>query len=84
MPYYCYLLQCSDGSFYCGWTTNLEKRLACHNRGSASRYTRIRRPVKLVYYEECQDRSAAMKHERRIKSFSHSQKQVLVKKFNDG
>ena len=84
MSYFCYLLLCSDGSFYCGWTTNLEKRLACHNRGSGSRYTRTRRPVKLVYYAECQNRLAAMKYERKIKSLSHSQKQALVKKFNDG
>ena len=81
MKYFCYLLECSDGSFYCGWTINLEKRLGCHNHGKGARYTRCRLPVKLVYYEEFPDRSSAMKRERKLKRFSHSRKQKLIQGF---
>lgn len=52
---YTYILECADGSLYCGWTNNLEKRLAAHNAGTASKYTRTRRPVKIIYYEEFLD-----------------------------
>ena len=51
MSAYTYLLRCSDGTLYCGWTDNIEKRLAAHNSGKASKYTRSRLPVKLVYFE---------------------------------
>ena len=82
MKYFCYLLECSDGSFYCGWTVNLEKRLGCHNRGKGARYTRSRLPVKLVYYEEIPDRSSAMSRERKLKRFRHSKKQKLIQGFS--
>lgn len=52
MSNYTYILKCADGTFYCGWTNNLEKRLTAHNDGTAAKYTRTRRPVELVYYEE--------------------------------
>ena len=82
MKYFCYLLECSDGSFYCGWTINLKKRIDCHNRGKGARYTRCRSPVKLVYYEELPDCSSAMSRERKLKRFSHSKKQKLIQGFN--
>lgn len=49
---YTYILECSDGSFYTGWTNNLEKRINCHNKGKGAKYTRGRLPLKLVYFEE--------------------------------
>ena len=48
-----YILRCSDGSLYCGWTNDLERRLAAHNSGKGAKYTRSRRPVELMYTEEC-------------------------------
>jgi putative endonuclease len=80
MSYYCYILQCADGTFYTGWTTNLERRVSKHNQGHGARYTSARRPVHLVYAEELPDRSSAMCLERRIKRLSHSQKQHLIEK----
>ena len=62
-----YLLRCSDNSLYCGWTTDLEKRIEAHNSGRGAKYTKSRRPVELVYYEECESKSAAMKREWFIK-----------------
>ena len=84
MKYYCYLLECSDSSFYCGWTINLEKRIECHNRAKGARYTRSRLPVKLVYFEEFPDRFSAMSRERKLKRFSHSKKQKLIHGFSRG
>ena len=52
MSNYTYILKCADGTFYCGWTNNLDRRLSAHNAGTASKYTRTRRPVRLVYREE--------------------------------
>ena len=49
---YTYILKCADGSLYCGWTNNLEKRLSAHNAGTASKYNRTRRPVELAYFEQ--------------------------------
>lgn len=71
---YVYLLRCSDGSLYCGWTNDLERRLAAHNSGKGAKYTRGRRPVELVYWEECESKSAAMKREHEIKQLSRAEK----------
>ena len=65
--FFVYLLRCSDNSLYCGWTTDLEKRIEAHNSGRGAKYTKSRRPVELVYYEECESKSAAMKREWFIK-----------------
>jgi putative endonuclease len=78
MAFYCYVLECSDGSLYTGWTTQPERRLRQHNRGRGARYTRSRLPVRMVYVEECPDRAAAMKRERAIKALSRSGKEALV------
>jgi putative endonuclease len=79
MDSYCYIIKCADGSYYTGWTTNLERRLAQHNAGHGSRYTRSRLPIKLVYTEKLPDRSTAMKRERAIKRLPRAKKSELVK-----
>ncbi len=83
MPCYCYILECSDGTLYTGWTTNPERRLKTHNAGSGARYTRTRRPVKLVYVEPQPDPGAAMKRERAIKRMGRRQKEKLIKELGD-
>ena len=78
MAFYCYILECSDGTYYTGWTTDPTRRERTHNRGRGARYTRARRPVKLVYLEVQADRSTAMRREYRIKALTHRQKQRLI------
>ena len=73
-----YLLQCRDGSLYCGWTSDLERRLAAHHRGRASRYTASRLPVSLALAQPMADRRAARREEARIKRLSRSEKLALV------
>ncbi len=79
MSFFVYLLECIDGTFYCGYTTNLENRLINHNKGIGSKYTKRRRPVKLIYFEELQTKSLALKREYVIKQFTRKQKEELVK-----
>ena len=83
MPAYCYLLKCADGSYYCGWTPDLEKRVEAHQAGKGSRYTRSHLPVELAYYEICEDQSLAMQREGEIKKISHSEKGQLARKFRE-
>ncbi|MDF2874859.1 MAG: hypothetical protein K0R22_1542 [Sporomusa sp.] len=78
---YTYIVQCADGTFYTGWTTNLETRVAVHNSGSGARYTRSRLPVTLIYYELQPDESQARKREYAIKRLSRKEKEVLVAGF---
>lgn len=75
-----YLLRCADGSLYCGWTNDLERRLRAHNEGRGAKYTRSRRPVALVWLERCGDRSAALRREREIKRMSREEKIRLTEK----
>jgi putative endonuclease len=77
MPYV-YLLRCGDDSLYCGWTTDLQRRLAAHRAGTASRYTRSRLPVELVVVVPVADRSAALREEARIKRLPRVAKLRLV------
>lgn len=79
MNWFCYLLRCADDSLYCGITNDLEKRLAAHNAGTASKYTRVRLPVELVYAEQCADRSEASKREMEIKSLTRADKLELIR-----
>jgi putative endonuclease len=79
MSFYCYILECSDGTYYTGLTTDPERRLRLHNRGRGARYTRSRRPVRLVYVEEQPDRSSAMRREIQIKRMSREAKEKLIK-----
>lgn len=76
--YFTYILKCNDGSLYTGYTVNLEKRLASHNSGKGAKYTRARRPVELIYYEEFDTKSEALKREAAIKKLSPSQKKSLI------
>ena len=78
-PWIAYILKCSDGSLYTGITTDLKKRLKCHNNGKASKYTRSRRPVKVVYSESFVNESSARKREAEIKQFSRQSKLELIK-----
>ncbi len=78
MPFFCYILECSDGTFYTGWTTDPKRRLRQHNTGRGARYTRTHGPVKLVYVEECEDRRAAMKRELAIKRLPRLRKKKLI------
>jgi putative endonuclease len=78
MPAFVYLLRCRDGSLYCGWTDDLERRVATHNAGKGARYTRSRGPVTLVWSEEVADRSAALKREIALKRLTRTQKLALI------
>ena len=78
MSNYTYILKCADGSFYCGWTNDIEKRLAAHNAGKAAKYTRSRRPVELVYYETFSTRQEAMSREFHIKKLTRQEKMKLM------
>jgi putative endonuclease len=73
-----YLLRCADDSLYCGWTTDVERRVAEHDAGTASRYTRSRRPVELAAVFEAADRSAALREEARIKRLPRTEKLALI------
>jgi putative endonuclease len=67
-----------DGTYYTGWAVNPEKRVAMHNNGRGARYTKTRRPVRLVYIEELPDRKSAMKREIAIKKMKREGKMKLI------
>ena len=73
-----YVLRCADGSLYTGITNDLARRLAAHRAGTASRYTRSRRPVRLVYRERRRDRSAALRREAAIKRLPRAAKLRII------
>lgn len=75
---YTYILLCSDNSLYTGWTNNLGKRLLSHNAGRGSKYTRLRLPVQLVYYECFPTKEEAMSREWHIKQLTRLQKEQLI------
>ena len=77
MPYV-YLLLCGDGSYYAGWTTDLDNRVKQHVAGKGGRYTRAHLPVRLAYVEEWPTRQEAMRREWAVKQYSHEDKQTLV------
>ncbi|NLA59269.1 MAG: GIY-YIG nuclease family protein [Firmicutes bacterium] len=74
-----YIVECCDGTLYTGYTTDLEQRLKAHNQGRGAKYTRARRPVRLVYWEGCESKSAALRRERHIKSRSREAKLQLIR-----
>ena len=78
MAAFVYLLRCADGTLYCGWSTDPERRLRQHQAGTASRYTRTRLPVELVYVCEVASRSEAMREEARIKRMPAAAKRRLA------
>jgi putative endonuclease len=73
-----YFLRCADGTLYCGWSTDVERRVRQHEAGAASRYTRTRRPVELVWSAACADRSEAMREEARLKRLTRAEKHALI------
>ncbi|MEG1870738.1 MAG: GIY-YIG nuclease family protein [Peptostreptococcaceae bacterium] len=75
---YVYILKCGDNTLYTGWTTNLEKRLKCHNSGKGAKYTRCRLPVEIIYSENLSDKSSALKRECEIKKLSRDKKLLLI------
>lgn len=75
---YVYIVECSDGTLYTGWTNNLERRVKQHSNGSGAKYTRGRGPVKLVYYEEYDEKTDAMKREYEIKRYSRKDKLKMI------
>ena len=80
---YTYMLRCSDGTLYTGWTNDLEKRVASHNDGTGGKYTRARRPVKLVYHETFETKQEAMSREWQIKHMSREEKEKLIEEKKD-
>ena len=79
--YYVYILECSDNTLYTGITTDLQRRVNEHNNSDkGAKYTRLRRPVRLVYSEEQMNRSSASKREYALKKLSRAQKLALVSK----
>lgn len=78
--WFLYMVQCSDGTLYTGITNDLEKRVEAHNSGKdGARYTKSRRPVKLVYSEQAESKSAAARLEYRIKKLPRSKKKRMIK-----
>ncbi len=75
--HYTYMLKCKDGTYYTGYTNDLEKRVKAHNEGKGAKYTKGRGPVELIYYEEYEDKSVAMRREWEIKRLSKMQKEEL-------
>ena len=78
MSCFTYIVRCSDGTLYTGWTNDLEKRIACHNQKKGAKYTKTRRPVELVYFEHFATKEEAMSREYHIKQLKRSQKQALI------
>lgn len=76
---YTYILECNDGTYYTGWTNNLEKRLKDHNEGRGAKYTKARLPVSLIYYEEFQTKEEAMRREYAIKHMTRKEKEKIMK-----
>lgn len=79
---YVYIIKCKDNSLYTGWTNNLERRFKAHTEGKGAKYTRGRGPLKLVYFEEFDDKVEAMKREYEIKKMSRKNKLDMIKNFN--
>jgi predicted GIY-YIG superfamily endonuclease len=76
--WFLYILKCRDGSFYTGITKDLERRLKMHQNGKASRYTRTRRPVEMLYSEKCGNRSQALIRECEVKEWPRKKKEALT------
>ena len=79
---YTYIVKCADSTLYTGWTNDLDKRIKAHNSGKGAKYTKTRRPVKLVYYEEHETKNEAMSREYAIKQLTRKEKENLIKEKN--
>lgn len=79
MPYFCYMVHCTNDAYYTGWTTDPIRRVNEHNSGRGARYTKMHGPVELVYVEQVEDHIAALKREAQIKKMGHAKKEALAK-----
>ena len=77
--WYLYVLRCGDGTLYTGITTDVQARFAQHRAGKGAKYTRGRGPLEVVYTEECEDHSAALKRELAVKALSREEKEKMLK-----
>ncbi|MBO5666741.1 MAG: GIY-YIG nuclease family protein [Firmicutes bacterium] len=83
MDSYVYIVKCSDGSFYTGWTNRPLQRIKAHSEGKGAKYTKGRGPVTLAYLEELDDKSAGLIREAQIKKMSREQKQMLIQEASE-
>lgn len=82
MSWWVYMLRCTDDSLYTGCTVDVDRRCAQHNSGKGAKYTRSRRPVEVVYREEVEDRSAALRREAAIKRLERREKLALIEGYH--
>jgi putative endonuclease len=82
--HYVYIVECSDGTLYTGYTTDVDRRVEEHNEGEGAKYTRGRTPVEVVLVEEYETRSDAMSREAEIKSLSREEKEELTNLYMSG
>jgi len=82
--YFCYILECSDGTLYCGYTNDLKKRVDVHNSGKGAKYTKTRLPVEMIHWESFFTKSQALKREHVIKKMSRKQKLQLIDDWDEG
>ena len=80
--HFAYMVRCKDDTIYSGYAVDPYKREEVHNSGKGAKYTRTRLPVKLVYFEEFDNKKDAMKREYAFKQYSHSEKEEIIKKYN--
>ena len=78
MKAWVYILECQDGSYYTGWTWNVQKRFAAHCAGRGAKYTRSHPPLRIAYVKVFEDKSTALKQEAAIKNLTHAQKTLLI------
>lgn len=76
--YFVYILSCNDGSFYIGWTQDVEERVKVHQSGRGAAFTAARLPVTLVYHESCARLEDAVRRERQPKGWSRAKKEALI------
>ena len=79
MPFFTYILRCGDGSFYTGWTDDLDRRIRVHNAGKGGSYTRAHLPVALIYSEAFPSKNEAMSREWAIKKLNRDEKEKLIR-----
>ncbi len=77
--HFVYIVRCADGTYYTGYARDPKKRAKVHNTGKGAKYTSRRRPVRLIYSEPCESRSAALKREHQLKCLTRPQKEALVR-----
>ncbi len=83
MSYFVYIVECNDGTYYTGSTDDVARRIKAHNEGkTGAKYTKPRRPVRLIYKEACKDKGAALSREAAIKRLSKMGKRALIKAVN--